>query len=255
MSVQLRDKTIERIEEKYLITKTEKTALMKKISKELEHDEYYKEEVLSLYFDTENYDLAIKSIDRPNFREKVRVRAYDKPRKTSKVFFEVKTKLVQGKRKIGDKRRLLIKLGDFYNYYEKGEDLEKIIEEFSKGDKQQMQIARELDYITKHYQLVPKVVISADRTAFKAKGDSDFRLTFDENLRFRETELKLEKGSKGEKYFPAIGEKKRAIIMEVKTMNAMPPWFVKELGRLHIYPQRFSKYGKIYQLINERNKK
>lgn len=251
----MRDKTIERVEQKYLITKTEKTALLKKIRKELEHDEFYKEEVLSLYLDTKNFDLAIKTIERPAFREKVRVRAYNKPRKTTKVFFEVKTKLKQGKRKIGDKRRLLIKLGDFYKYLEKGEDLEKLIEKSSKGDAQQLQVARELDYLTKHYQLEPKVLISADRTAFQGKADKGFRLTFDENLRFREKDLKLEKGSKGEKYFPAIGEKKRSIIMEVKSMKAMPPWFIEELNRLHIYPVRFSKYGKIYQLINERNKK
>ena len=99
------------------------------------------------------------------------------------------------------------------------------------------------------------MVISANRTAFTAKDDEEFRLTFDESLRFREKDLKLEKGSKGEKYFPTVGQKERSIIMEAKTMRAMPPWFVEELSRLHIYPVRFSKYGKIYQLINERNNK
>ena len=251
----MNDKKIERIEEKYLITKHEKTVLMRAIEKKLKHDEYYKEEVLSLYFDTPNYDLAIKSIDRPDFREKVRVRAYNLPKKSTPVFFEVKTKLVQGRRKIGNKRRLVMKLGDFYKYYNKGEDLVKIIEKYAKGDAQQMQTARELDYLMKIYQLEPKVVVAANRTAFVAKEDEGFRLTFDESLRFRETDLKLEKGSKGEKYFPAVGEKERAIIMEVKTMQAMPPWFVEELSKLHIYPARFSKYGKIYQLIYERKNK
>ena len=246
------DKKIERIEEKYLITKSEKTKLLKAINKHLLHDEWYKEEVLSLYLDTPNFDLAIKSIDRPEFREKIRVRAYNLPRKTTPVFFEVKTKYVQGKRKIGNKRRLVLPLKDFYRYFEKGENLEKLIDKYTKGDKQQIQVARELDYLVKFYKLEPKLVISANRTAFKGKDDSDFRLTFDESLRFREKDLKLEKGSKGEKYFPSINEKKRVIIMEVKTMRAMPLWFVEQLNQLKIYPTRFSKYGKIYQLIKER---
>ncbi|MBR3320017.1 polyphosphate polymerase domain-containing protein [Candidatus Saccharibacteria bacterium] len=249
------DKKIERIEEKFLITKSEKTQLMRAIKNELKRDKYYKEEVLSLYFDTPNYDLAIKSIDRPNFREKVRVRAYMVPKRSTPVFFEVKTKLAQKGRKIGNKRRLLIKLGDFYKYYNKGQDLVELTEKYTKGDSQQMQVARELDYLVKTFQLEPKVVISTNRTAFAGKGSSDFRLTFDENLRFRETDLKLEKGSKGEKYFPAVGQRERSIIMEVKTMRAMPPWFVAGLSELHIYPIRFSKYGKIYQLITERNRK
>ena len=249
------DKKIERIEEKYLITKSEKTELMRKIEKKLVHDKYYKEEILSLYFDTPNYDLAIRSIDRPNFRTKVRVRSYDQPKKSSPVFFEVKSKLAKGGRKIGNKRRLIIKLGDFYKYYDKGEDLVELVKKYTKGDTQQMQIAKELDYLMRYYKLEPKMIISADRTAFAEKDNPEFRLTFDEKLRFREKDLRLEKGGKGEKYFPAIGQKDRSIIMEVKTMRAMPPWFVAELSELHIYPIRFSKYGKIYQLITERNRK
>ena len=104
-----------------------------------------------------------------------------------------------------------------------------------------------------YYKLEPKVLISADRLAFSSKYDPEFRLTFDENLRFRTKDLTFRKGSKGKKYFPTTDEPKKSVIMEVKTMNAMPPWFVKELSRLMIYPTRFSKYGKIYQLINERN--
>ena len=48
------NRTIERIEEKFLITKQQKTALMKAINKRLDHDEFYKEEILSLYLDTDN---------------------------------------------------------------------------------------------------------------------------------------------------------------------------------------------------------
>ena len=248
------DKTILRTEEKYLITKSEKTELLSRIEKNLKHDEFYKEEVLSLYFDTKNFDLVIKSIDRPNFREKVRVRAYNVPKKSSKIFFEVKTKYKKGKKKIGNKRRLVLPLKDFYAYYENGESLEKLVKKNSGDSFRELQIARELDYLMKYYKLEPKVLIATDRIAYVGKDDPGFRLTFDKDLRFRTENLKLEKGSNGEKYFPNTDDPKHDIVMEVKTMNSMPPWFVKELSRLKIYPARFSKYGKIYQLIQERTK-
>lgn len=249
------DRTIERIEEKFLITKQQKTALMKAINKRLDHDEFYKEEILSLYLDTDNYDLAVKSLDKPDFRMKVRARAYDVPTRSKRIFFEVKTKLKVKGRRIGNKRRLVIPLKDFYAYMEKGADLEKITDKVSKGDMQQLQVARELDYIVKHYELKPQLLIVSDRTAYRGKDDKGFRLTFDENLRFRTKNLKLEKGGDGEKYFPTTSDPKRSVIMEVKTMHAMPPWFVAEVDKLHTYPIRFSKYGKIYQLITKRKEK
>ncbi|MBQ7802501.1 polyphosphate polymerase domain-containing protein [Candidatus Saccharibacteria bacterium] len=248
------DKTIERIEEKYLITSKEKTELLKAIKSNLRKDEFFSEEVLSIYFDTKNYDLVIKSIDRPDFREKVRIRAYNVPKLSSPIFFEIKTKLKVGKKKIGNKRRLSLPLKDFYQYLEKDANLEELAKNFSKNNKKQVQIARELDYLMKYYRLEPKLFIGADRVAYVGKDDSNFRLTFDSNLRFREKKLRLEKGSDGEKFFPLTSDPKHDIIMEVKTMNAMPPWFARELSRLKIYPVRFSKYGKIYELIKERNK-
>jgi len=248
------DRTIERVEEKYLITKEEKTALLKKIEKNLKHDEFYKEEVLSIYFDTKNSDLAINSIERPAFREKLRARMYKMPKGKSDVFLEVKSKVVVKKTKIGNKRRLILKERDFEKFL-KGESLISLAEKSHKGEFQQLQIAHELAYLMDYYGLEPRLFIAADRVAFKGRDNPEFRLTFDENLRFREKDLHFKKSTKCEKYFPSTDSPKNNIIMEVKTMNAMPPWFVAELSRLKIYPARFSKYGKIYQLINERNQK
>ncbi|MBQ1528440.1 VTC domain-containing protein, partial [Candidatus Saccharibacteria bacterium] len=164
---------------------------------------------------------------------------------------EVKSKMAVKKVKIGNKRRLVLSEREFEKFM-KGAKLEELVKD---GDFQQKQIARELAYLMDYYKLEPKMMIVADRVAFKDKEDAEFRLTFDENLRFREDNLSFRKGSKGEKYFPTTNEPKKCIIMEAKTMSAMPQWFVRELSRLKIYPSRFSKYGKIYQLINERTKK
>ena len=248
----MNDHIIERVEDKYLITEVEQAALLAQITKNLKRDEYFSEEVISVYYDTKDSALAIRSIDRPAFRSKVRIRSYNTPKLDSKIFFEIKSKLKTGKKKIGNKRRLLLPLKDFYRYVKKGEDLVEIVKGLKGSTFRDVQIARELDYLMKFYQLEPKVLIAADRLAYVGKDDASFRLTFDENLRFRETNLRLEKGSKGEKFFPQTDDPKHCVIMEVKTMNAMPPWFVAVLSSEHIYPTRFSKYGKIYQLLTER---
>lgn len=248
------DKTIERVEEKYLITREQKEALLERLSENLKRDDYYKEEVLSIYFDTKDSDLAINSIERPEFREKFRARVYKMASGRSPVFLEVKSKMAVKKIKIGNKRRLVLTEREFEKFL-KGEELMKLVERTQSSTFQQRQIARELEYLMSYYKLGPKVMIIADRVAFKGKENPAFRLTFDENLRFREKDLNFKKGAKGEKYFLATENPQKCIIMEVKTMNAMPQWFISELSQLKIYPSRFSKYGKIYQLINERKKK
>lgn len=40
--------------------------------------------------------------------------------------------------------------------------------------------------------------------------------------------------------------------MEVKTPGAVPLWFSKILDDLEIYPTAFSKYGRAYQLKNQK---
>ena len=250
------DKTILRIEEKFLISPAEKDELLSRVQKHLEKDEYFKEEVLSLYFDTKNYNLAINSIERPAFREKIRVRSYNTPKLSSPVFFEIKSKYAaKNKKKLGNKRRLVIPLQSCYDFFEHGADLEAIAARASDNNPNQLQIARELTYLANFYQLEPNVLIAADRTAYVDKADKNFRLTFDEHLRFRTNDLCLEHGSRGKRYFniTKLDDRHKNIIMEVKTMHAMPPWFVAELSRQKLYPAQFSKYGKIYQTIIERN--
>ena len=39
--------------------------------------------------------------------------------------------------------------------------------------------------------------------------------------------------------------------MEVKANGALPLWLVKIMSELKIYPQRFSKIGKIYERIRK----
>ena len=69
-------KIFDRIEKKYLITPAIKKEIFDLAVKNMKRDKYFRSEVFNVYFDTDNYDLIIKSIDNPDFKEKLRARAY-----------------------------------------------------------------------------------------------------------------------------------------------------------------------------------
>ena len=104
------------------------------------------------------------------------------------------------------------------------------------------QIMREIDWCMKIYNNPkPKVVLSYEREAFYWKNDKEVRLTFDRNVRYRMTDLSLQKGDFGENIIP-----NDRILMEIKTPGSMPVELAEILGECKIYPSSFSKYGKAY---------
>ena len=103
-------KVFDRIEKKYLITKKEKDIFLKAIKKNMKKDGYHISKVYNLYFDTDNYDLIIQSIEQPVFKEKLRARSYGG---YDRVYLEIKTKLRSPDNNVGYKRRVLITKKDF----------------------------------------------------------------------------------------------------------------------------------------------
>lgn len=223
----------ERTEKKYRITLAQKNELLKKINETLCPDKFGKSTVCSLYFDTDDFRLIRNSIDKPMYKEKLRLRSYSTPKPDSLVFLELKKKY----KGVVYKRRETLKYADVQNY-------------FNTGQKPcNTQIMKEIDRSIAYYGgLKPKMFIGYDRTAFYGKDDKNLRITFDQNLRFRSDDLKLESGSYGE---PIID--RSLCIMEIKALNSMPLWLAKALSELKIYPSSFSKYGTAYAIHKKRN--
>lgn len=221
-----------RREKKYLISKIEMENFLRDCGGKLEKSPFFESTVISIYFDTKDNDLIVNSIEMPEFKEKVRVRSYNTPKLEDEVFFEIKTKLAEYDGKIGYKRRFLIRLEDFYRYLDGDAKLSK------------NQVAREIDYISKYLKLSPKILIASDRKSYQGTKNTDVRITFDENLRYRRENLRLEMGSDGKKYFE---NEEKCVILEVKAEDSFPLWLVRALSKNKIFPQSFSKYGKIYQ--------
>ncbi len=82
----------QRIEKKYILDEEKYNALMEKLDGKLDHNEFPNSTILNIYLDNSNYDLAIKSIQKPVFKEKVRLRSYNVPNKDSTLYLEVKRK-------------------------------------------------------------------------------------------------------------------------------------------------------------------
>jgi SPX domain protein involved in polyphosphate accumulation len=215
-----------RVEKKYLLTDSEYKKLMKKLESHLEKDSYFKSTICNIYLDNDNYDVIKKSLEKPPFKEKIRLRSYNVPELNDDVYLELKGK-ING---IVFKRRIKLKLNSFYNYIDNN-----VLPEES-------QIMREIDYKIKHLQLKPKLYLAYDRFSYYDKENHELRITFDENIRSREENLHLEYGDAGKLYF-----KENMHIMEIKTLGALPLWFTKIITDLKIYPVSFSKYGSIYK--------
>ncbi|MBO4816167.1 MAG: polyphosphate polymerase domain-containing protein [Clostridia bacterium] len=216
-----------RVEKKYLLTKLQAERLTKKINEYIKPGEYPYTRICNIYFDTNNNELIRKSIEKPVYKEKVRLRSYGVTNKEDRVFLEIKKKF-EG---IVTKRRISLKLKDVYNYLENG-----------KRPNTNKQIFNELDYCFKKYNLEPSMYISYERYSYAGKENENFRITFDTNIVSRDYDLKLDKGDYGLKL---IGDD--LYLMEIKAIDSMPIWFTKAISELKIYPISFSKYGKTYQ--------
>lgn len=220
-----------RDEKKYLLSPQQKSALLSTIDAQLQPDQYFQSTVSSLYFDTPNHDLIINSISKPIYKQKFRLRSYDTPSLDDDVFLESKIKY----HGIVSKRRFKINLRTFYNYLRQGKPAQLVSADSP-------QIACEMDYLFRFYQLQPAWLIAYDRTSYCGKEHPSLRITFDDNIRGRQDHLRLEQGSKGKNYFSD-----GTCVMEIKALSAMPLWLVQALSQLKIYPVSFTKYGNIYK--------
>ena len=220
----------DRVEKKYILNKNQFETIKKILKKHMNTDPYHDDEytISSIYLDTDNFDLIRTSLEKPIYKEKVRLRSYGVPSLDTKVFLEIKKKY-NGH---GNKRRIGLKLKDAYEFIEG-----KIEIDSQKG--------KELKYTINHYNLKPKIYIAYDRLAFQ---DNEFRVTLDRNVRSRIEDIKLEDGDAGKLL------DKDTFIMEAKAINAYPTWFIELLNEYKLYPCSFSKYGSIYKKLKKEGK-
>ncbi len=237
MSTQM---VFKRYEMKYLLNTKQKEAVLKAMAPYMELDKYGRSTIRNIYYDTDNYRLIRKSMEKPVYKEKLRVRSYHRTGPEDEVFVELKKKYDS----VVYKRRIELPQKQAESYLAgKGSGVRQ--ETFADA-----QITEEIDYFLEFYgNLAPKVFLSYEREAYYTREKSEFRVTFDENILWREEDLSLQKGVYGEAILMP-GQ----TLMEIKTPGGIPLWMVKVMSEEGIRKTSFSKYGNAYQAIMRRER-
>lgn len=216
-----------RYELKYLLSCEQLERIKEAIAPFVQIDKYGKSNIRNIYLDTENYRLIRRSIEKPLYKEKLRIRSYGATTYESTVFVELKKKHDS----IVYKRRLPLCERDALAWIS-GEAPCPV----------DTQISREIDYFLGFYGgLRPSMLLSYDREAYYEPGGGDFRITFDDNILAREDDLRLSSRLYGHRILP-----EGRVLMELKCSGGIPLWMTEILSREKIYKTSFSKYGTAY---------
>lgn len=216
-----------RYEKKYLLTPAQQEFILHGVRAYMKEDAYGRYPISNIYYDTEDDSLIRTSLEKPYYKEKLRVRSYGTPRPQAGVFVEIKKK-VGG---IVYKRRVELAAGLAPRYL--SGDLA-----LSPGG----QISREIEWFQCFHHTQPRVFIGYERMALAGIEQHELRMTFDTDLRWRDTALDLRAGGAGALLLP-----QNRILMEIKIPDAAPLWLSRLLGEAGAYPVSFSKYGLCYR--------
>ena len=219
--------SFQRFEKKYLLTQAQYELLLEGMSRYLRPDDYGRYTICNIYYDTDNYQLIRTSLEKPVYKEKLRMRSYGVPADGDNVFVELKKKFH------GEvyKRRAVMEVSEAVSYLSG-----------ASRPRQEGQICREIDWFLNSYRPSPKVFIAYDREAYAGREEPELRITFDTNLRWRNSELDLRCGDYGGLLLP-----KEQILMEIKIPGAAPVWLAHLLSCAGAFPTSFSKYGTCYR--------
>ena len=219
-----------RYEIKYLLGRKQKERILQAMEPYMELDEYGRSTIRNIYYDTDNYRLVRTSLEKPVYKEKLRVRSYSEAAPGDRVFVELKKKYDS----VVYKRRIHLAQEQAAEYLAGAAPAPV-----------HTHITEEIDYFLQFYQtLKPRVFLSYEREAFFSREPGEFRVTFDENILFREEDLSL--GSRV--YGEALLEPGQTL-MEIKTPGGIPLWMVKALTDAKLHKTSFSKYGSAYRTM------
>ena len=219
-----------RYEQKYFLTREQKALLLWAMEPHMRNDIYGRTTIRNIYFDTENYRLIRRSIEKPVYKEKLRIRSYRKTPPGEDVFVELKKKY----RKVVFKRRVLLPEQTAMDWICHGH--------ISPCN---TQIAREIEYFRDLYgPLYPAVFLAYEREAYFDRGGEDLRVTFDENIRARTAGLSTGMDDRGE-----LLMMEDRILMEIKSTGGIPLWLTRLLSEQRLFCTPFSKYGMAYSQL------
>ncbi|MCL2213776.1 MAG: polyphosphate polymerase domain-containing protein [Treponema sp.] len=236
-----------RHEKKYIITNEQSAVLQENLARHMIIDRCGEYLVQNLYYDTENWDIIRESIEKPLYKEKLRLRFYGDYNPESQGFLELKKKY-DG---IVYKRRIAFSLGEIKN-----KCVREIVSQAGS------QISREINFFLSNREVSEKVYIAYKRTAYNGLDDQSLRVSFDRDIFFRccsfdefNPEADVHKRSCSGDACQILSN--NCLIMEIKTASSIPLWLTGSLSENKVFPVSFSKYGTCFtkHILNRQNLK
>lgn len=228
------DYVFRRKEQKYLLDADQSAVFCAAMAKYMEPDRYATSAIRNIYYDTPDYRLIRRSLEKPAYKEKLRLRSYGDATQDSKVFLEMKKKY----KGIVYKRRIALRTGQAQAYM--ADPAAKL---------EDTQIGREIDYFKSFYgDLFPALFLSYDRHSWRSH-DGTLRVTLDHNILYRTEDVDLTKPCCGT---PLLEPGQS--LLEIKSPGAMPLWLVRVLSENQIRQISYSKYGTAYQRLLKEHK-
>ena len=231
----------ERKEKKYVLSEAQAQALLSVIADKIEPDEYPESNIKSTYYDTPDSAVIQRSLEKPVYKEKLRIRDYG----CGSVFVELKKKFdgIVYKRRVEVSKKAYhawidgnVPFAEAYDAYP--------IEEGRVPSKTDIQIAAEVDEFRRRYGNLSKSVgVAVFRRSWRERGVEDgVRITMDFNLVY--TDLRSQ-----DCILKSLTD---GVVMELKISGAYPVWLAHTLSQLKIFPTSFSKYGTAYKEMASR---
>ena len=219
-----------RYELKYMLTQEQKARVLEAMAPHMTLDRYGRASIRNIYYDTDTYLLIRRSIEKPIYKEKLRIRSYRGVNSDDFVYVELKKKY----KHVVYKRRMAMSCPEAMAWLSGTAE-----------SPQKTQIADEIDYFLRFYgTLQPKLFLSYEREAYYANDGSDFRVTFDDTILCRQEDLDLASDAYGTPILPSD-----KVLMEIKCSGGIPLWMVAVLSKEGLYKTSFSKYGTAYKTL------
>ena len=220
----------QRHEVKYLVDSRQRALIEQAFRMYMAPDPHGESTICNVYYDTPDYRLIRRSLEKPIYKEKLRMRSYGPVLDTGEVFLELKKKY-DG---VVYKRRIQLTQWEAEAYMAGRIPLPD-----------DSQIGREIDYFKGFYRhLRPAVYLCYDRCAYFSKTDANLRATFDQNICWRTEDMRLTAPAGGQHLLLP-----RQSLLEIKTAGAIPMWLVRTLEAGQVQQASFSKYGEAYKTI------
>ena len=220
----------QRFEIKYMLDSRQRAIVERAFQGRMRPDPHGESTICNIYYDTPDYRLIRDSLEKPVYKEKLRLRSYGRVMPEEKVFLELKKKY----RGVVYKRRM-----------ELAEDQAVAYMAGQSALPYDCQIGREIDYFRLFYrELEPAVYLCYDRSPWFSAEDPNLRATFDKNIRWRQEDMQLSAPIGGDALLLP-----HQSLFEIKTAGAIPLWLVDALEKAGARKASFSKYGEAYQTL------